>query len=98
MRRLITYTVYKNGEFLVSGSAKACAKAAGVTERTIKSYAEYSNPGNNNGITVMRNGDGDMTDRPIAERDGDESRKRLENMKRRRDELLGLNANEEWEL
>lgn len=93
MPKIITYTVNRNGAVLFSGTAKECAKATGLSARTIQTYAENGNPGRQSGITVFRNGEsGDESASP------DSDGRLLKAMKRRRDDLFGLNANSEWEL
>lgn len=96
------YEAYINGSLVARGTKEECAERVGVSAKTFKEYASPSKSRPNGRIRAVRLSPSIarirkplMTQKPEPSISSGEL---LEAMRRRHDEILGLNANAEWEL
>ena len=101
-RSKVMYEAYINGSLVARGTKEECAERVGVSAKTFKEYACPSKSRPNGRIRAIRLEPSLasarkplMTQKPEPSISSGEL---LAAMKRRRDEILGLNANAEWEL
>ncbi|MEG2533465.1 MAG: hypothetical protein RSB04_10695 [Gordonibacter sp.] len=100
--RKAMYEAYIDGSLVARGTKEECAERVGVTAKTFKEYACPSKSRPNGRIRAVRlHPSVALIRKPLMTKKPDPrigTGELLIAMKRRRDEMFGLNANAEWEL